>query len=164
MVSRWQNQNLRSEPKKGSDYCIAALQTIQHSLQVMILVVTRESLTKLSTPILQQRICDDQNWNTYLFCFLWLNYLAILLAEFIFISATYFAQNSAGKINQGLLLEAKSIHSICCLLYLHLGANSKFSLLQVQKVAAHIQMLLVLCIMISADRCSAGGAEGWHHW
>jgi len=64
----------------------------------------------------------------YLFCFLWLNYLAILLAEFIFISATYFAQILLhGKINQGLLLEAKSIHSICCLLYLHLGANSSSS-------------------------------------
>jgi len=40
------------------------------------------------------------------------------------------------------------------------GCQLKFFLLQVQKVAAHIQMLLDLCIMISADRCSAGGAEG----
>ena len=38
----------------------------------------------------------------YLFCFLWLKYLPILLPEFGFLSATYFAQNSAGKNYQGL--------------------------------------------------------------
>jgi len=36
--------------------------------------------------------------NMYVFCFLWLKYLPILLAEFLFLLATYFAQNSAGKI------------------------------------------------------------------
>jgi len=33
----------------------------------------------------------------YLVCFLWLKYLIILLAEFVLLSATYFAQNSASK-------------------------------------------------------------------
>ena len=33
---------------------------------------------------------------------LWLQYLPILLADFLFLSGTYFAQNCAGKICQGL--------------------------------------------------------------
>jgi len=42
--------------KKGSACFIAALRTIHHSPQMMILVVT-----KSKTPILQQKICDEPN-------------------------------------------------------------------------------------------------------
>jgi len=62
-------------------------------------VVSQKSLTKSKTSILRWA-----NWNMYLFFFFFfqLKYLPILLPEFGFLSATYFAKNSAGKIYQGL--------------------------------------------------------------
>ena len=86
-MSLSQSQNPGGESKQGNDSCIAALQSIQLSPQVRIHVVLKKSVSKLEyVPIL----------------LLWLKYLPILPAEFLFLSGTYFAQNSAGKIYQGL--------------------------------------------------------------
>jgi len=69
LVSLSQSQNLSDELKQGNDSCIAALQSIQLSLQVRIHVVLKKSVSKLDyVPIL----------------LLWLKYLPILLAEFYF--------------------------------------------------------------------------------
>ena len=73
--------------KAMNDYCLAALQKIQHSPQVTIVLVSKKSLKILKTPILK------------------LKYVSILL--FVAKAVTYFASRLHGKEKQNGLKKKK---------------------------------------------------------
>lgn len=74
-----QSQSLRGESKQGNNCCIGAVNNV---LKWWFLLYSYISWKQSHAD------CSEQNWNMYIFCFLW---LPILPAEFL-LSVTYFAQ------------------------------------------------------------------------